>query len=410
MKKKIDENETQKIIIITENQFKMLISEGLICDIFSDEVGAQDYDDILNGVGNRKLKDVSGKIVMMTPNEYYDRCAQIQDTTIEDQREFTIGYKVDSLVRAIEKGNKLSLPFLDYGTMQQEGRHRVGAAEKYGCKEVPVAVFFKNGQEDPYYVGWNGEEERSMGLDSMLGKWSDLKKDDNGSLYIEYNIKDYGELRLFLDLYPPSDDKDDILNFIEYGANRKIGDYNFIEVGEEEFRFSENVPELTRFIIGTINAGVNREDLYRVWDDKEYVDQYLDNGGNDFQTTYYILKSVAQFGMRREITVSDKIIKVYKAVKKMINSLCSYIFLYHNINYFTEYLRRDYRVDIDQFKSIIKVYCDEKFNNVGDAGSGKEFLKKEKVLVTDELPRPPLTGGRYVIPKKLVVDYIKIYR
>jgi len=396
-------------IIITERQFKSLILEQVGCDVFSNDVTAQDYDDILRGEENRYLKNVTGKIIMMTPNEYYDRCAQMQGTSIEDQRKFTIGHKVDSLIRAIEKGNKLALPYLDYSSMQQEGRHRVGAAERYGCKVVPVAVFYKNGQDDPYYNGWNGEGDYSIPISDMFGKWPDLKKDDKGDVYIEFNPDNSNDYRVFLNLYPDFDTKFDLFNYVTRPYSSKLGSDDFMKVFDYDVHISEEIPELNSFIMKTINAGVNREDLYNAWDDKEYVDRYLDNT-NHFHSIYYILKSIATLGMKKEIVVSDNIIKTYEAINKMINTVYTHLYLYHNSQYFSNDIDKSYRVDIDNHNKMIRLYCDGRIQNFDKYKSAKEYLFKEKVKITEDIPKEVQNRGMYVIPKKLVQEYIKIHR
>ena len=233
-------------IIVSESQIRHIITEQRGCDVFDDQTTAKDYDDVLNNVGNRILKDVRGSVVRMTPEEYYDRCAQIQGTTIEDQHRYTRSVKVNDLYKLISNGEKLALPYLDYSSRNQEGRHRVAAAQKFGCKIVDVAVFFNNGQKDPYYVGWD-EEDREYGLSELLGKSEDVLKDQEGNPYVVYNFRDSQQRSLFLELYPEFDGKHELLYVAMSKYPPRLSQSNEFKL-DNEFYVTEEPQELTEYI------------------------------------------------------------------------------------------------------------------------------------------------------------------
>jgi hypothetical protein len=78
----------------------------------------------------------------------------------------------------MEDGVKFDMPYLNYVENEQEGRHRVFAADNLGQKLIPILVL-----DDV-------EEDNSLELSDMMGKWDDLVE-RNGIYYVKFNITDW---------------------------------------------------------------------------------------------------------------------------------------------------------------------------------------------------------------------------
>jgi hypothetical protein len=92
-------------IQLTESQikkiFKVHLREDSSCDIFTNTTRRPDYDDVLNDITPRILKDLTGTIVKMSPDEYFQKCAQLQRTTVEEQYSYIDQRSVDYLIKKI---------------------------------------------------------------------------------------------------------------------------------------------------------------------------------------------------------------------------------------------------------------------------------------------------------------------
>ena len=120
-------------ILINERQHRDLVKKRMSsCNIFSSSTGVPDYDDVLY---NDKGKIV-GEITTMSPDEYFDRCAQLQGTTVDKQYQLIEKPKLNNLADIIKSGEKIDLPFIDYSSGKQEGRHRAYIAKKRGCDSI----------------------------------------------------------------------------------------------------------------------------------------------------------------------------------------------------------------------------------------------------------------------------------
>jgi len=89
-----------------------------------------------------KLKNGSAKVVEMSPKEYLERCAFeiFTNSTLENTVAGTEAYKVNKYADLMENGEKFPIPYLDYATENQEGRHRALAAMMNGVETIPVAI------------------------------------------------------------------------------------------------------------------------------------------------------------------------------------------------------------------------------------------------------------------------------
>ena len=98
--------------------------------------GTSYYDDYLNGEKN------GGHIAEMSPKEYLQRCAyQIFDSaTIESTIAALDEKNVKKYAEQMKSGTKFDMPYLNFMSGQQEGRHRAAAAMQAGIKKIPVLV------------------------------------------------------------------------------------------------------------------------------------------------------------------------------------------------------------------------------------------------------------------------------
>lgn len=98
--------------------------------------GTSYYDDYLNGEKN------GGRIAEMSPKEYLQRCAyQIFDSaTIESTIAALDDKNVKKYAEQMKSGTKFDMPYLNFASGQQEGRHRAAAAMQLGIDKIPVLV------------------------------------------------------------------------------------------------------------------------------------------------------------------------------------------------------------------------------------------------------------------------------
>ena len=179
-------------IILRESQLeKCMLSEARGCDVFTNSTTAQDYDDVLMNLPNKQFRSMSGTIVQMTPREYFERCAQLQGNTVGDQYGILDKTKVKAIADTMSRGHKFDLPYIDYFSKEQEGRHRVLAAELHGCEVVKIGVFSEEGRPDPYTEDWDADRKHT--LESLESKLSDVQVDAEG-VYITY-IHDWDHSR-----------------------------------------------------------------------------------------------------------------------------------------------------------------------------------------------------------------------
>jgi len=140
-----------------------------------------DYDKILFGKNYELPKKYAfwhAKIEFMSKEDYFRECARIQNTSYSDQFRYVVDNKVQLIMERMEDGVKFDMPYLNYVENEQEGRHRVVAADNLGQKLIPILVL-----DDV-------EEDNSLELSDMLGKWDDLVE-RNGIYYVKFNITDW---------------------------------------------------------------------------------------------------------------------------------------------------------------------------------------------------------------------------
>ena len=110
------------------------------------------YDRFLNDKDKKYMEEsrnVTGDIYSMTPYQYYEECADMFNTSVQDLthgREYSRGEDgvrlVDSYKQSMLDGDKFPLCFIDYANKSQEGLHRMYAAgEAFGWStKFPVLI------------------------------------------------------------------------------------------------------------------------------------------------------------------------------------------------------------------------------------------------------------------------------
>lgn len=100
---------------------------------FKESTGVSYYDNFLNSADLHYMethKNRTGKVVMMTPEEYYQECATKVFTTSSDKlkAQRRANDLVDKYAQDMKSGDKFPLPYIDYPNHGQEGLHRMMAA------------------------------------------------------------------------------------------------------------------------------------------------------------------------------------------------------------------------------------------------------------------------------------------
>ena len=112
-------------------------------DLFKMTTTTSYYDNFLNDKDleyMRKSKNRDGKIVMMTPDEYYEESAKLFGTSKENLVNQRSNQYTDQYVQDMLDGAKFPLPYLNYAENTQEGLHRMLAAKRAFGADVKYPV------------------------------------------------------------------------------------------------------------------------------------------------------------------------------------------------------------------------------------------------------------------------------
>lgn len=99
------------------------------------------YDSLLkNGkgveIGNI---EVVANVEYMSPDDYFEQCALLCKSTLENQYRMISERNMQELANVIER-EKLPIGFLNFVMEGQEGRHRALLAKRLGIDSIPVLV------------------------------------------------------------------------------------------------------------------------------------------------------------------------------------------------------------------------------------------------------------------------------
>lgn len=92
-----------------------------------------------------KEKNISFRIVNISPERYIRECADNMETTFNDLIENRQDKSKDDLVYKIKQGDELYIPYIQYGEagFNQEGLHRAIACYELGISTIPVLIVYQ---------------------------------------------------------------------------------------------------------------------------------------------------------------------------------------------------------------------------------------------------------------------------
>lgn len=117
---------------------------------FHCDTGTSEYNDYLNPEDlkyKQQTKNRTGKVVMMSPNEYFEQCSKYGFPTAVSIENIISGRRADTesltwLENRLNSGKKFDLPYLNYADRTQEGLHRMMiVGDRYGWDtKFPVLI------------------------------------------------------------------------------------------------------------------------------------------------------------------------------------------------------------------------------------------------------------------------------
>lgn len=344
------------------------------CDFFINKTNIVDYDDILQDKQNRYKKNITGKILKMTMEQYLKYCSKIQDTTYEEQLSYINRINVNTIKKNMLNGEKYSMPYIDINDKTQEGRHRIVAATELGCTTINVAVFDETDDLSDYKL-----EDTN---------WSDVNQDEKGT-YISVNIKENNIIdKLF---YPYTyNDIDKNTPSLSEGFINNIKYLN-------ELNIKNPSTELISFLKKKIKNGISTIN-------KELIDEYDILNKNNVSDLLYIIDI-----LKGE---SEYYLTLYNYLSKLFFSVITYQVDVNNINHFYEDINNDYDIEFDY--PILKVYV---YANISEFEKNKyknglSYLNKIDTIINSDNNYMDfydfITQGKE-INTKLINLYLKKY-
>jgi hypothetical protein len=147
--------------------------------------GLSFYDDILNADTENPgyqffYKGIQARVEMMSPSEYLRRVREGFNTQVDENLTESSRKKI---MDAVEKGDKIDMPFLRYdnGSFSQEGRNRANLARELGESDIPVLVVTNVKQEDKI-------KKAQEFIDSVSSEKINTPEDLINTLKSEYNL------------------------------------------------------------------------------------------------------------------------------------------------------------------------------------------------------------------------------
>lgn len=318
------------------------------CDFFIDKTNIVDYDDILLDKQNRYKKNITGKIVKMTMEQYLKYCSKIQDTTYEEQLSYINRINVNTIKKNMLNGEKYSMPYIDIDDKTQEGRHRIVAATELGCTLIEVAVFDKT----------NDLSDNNYKLEDT--NWSDVNQDEKGA-YISVNIKENNIIDKLL--YPYTID--------DIGKNTPSLTEGFINNIKYLYELNINNPstELISFLKYKIKNGISTIN-------EELIYEYDILNKNKINDLLYIVDI-----LKRE---SEYYLTLHNYLSKLFYSVITYQVEVNNNNHFYDDINNNY--DIEFNYPILKVYVYENISEFekNNYKNGLSYLKKIDTIIDSD--------------------------
>ena len=91
-------------------------------------------------------KGLRWELVYMRPRDYLTQAAVIHGVPVTRERAMLEPDMVSQYAEAMRAGSRFPIPVLDWASQNQEGRHRVAAAEAIGDQQIPVLIVHKVGR------------------------------------------------------------------------------------------------------------------------------------------------------------------------------------------------------------------------------------------------------------------------
>jgi hypothetical protein len=366
------------------------MSNKALCDIFLDTTGAGDYDLVLRG--EKIHRPLTGYVTHMSPDEYLKRCADMQGTDLDAQVSYIRKHGVYELTNKVKQGTKLDMPWLDYESKNQEGRHRAMVAKGLGCEDMSVAIFLSPGQSDPYK---SGELE---GGDSDVSHYNDIKSDKNGK-YVEYHCfgNDSKELWDFCSLFGKPNGESLISDVIRSAWRGRQYELNPDRVVDfDNFRALEVRQDgaLRDFLKNGLFNNVSKESLYDDWE----IDTPDDLNNVDFDTLWWITIEEAK-GQKQN--------PFFQYFANMIRSVVYQTVYQLNLHcYEKSELVDGFEVVIDRDSAVVKLYFDHIDSGMDSAKEAISYMFKD----TEEgITKYGLTGADDIteVSVKMINQYIE---
>ena len=173
---------------------------------FKESTGVSYYDNFLNSADLHYMethKNRTGKVVMMTPEEYYQECATKVFTTSSDKlkAERLANNLVDKYAQDMKSGDKFPLPYINYPDHGQEGLHRMMAAGNVWGWDTQFPVLIVN-----------TVDTRQEELNRIWRYWNDAV----------YEAEDY--------TYPSNNWEQEFVEEVEYQMEHRLGEHHDVVI------------------------------------------------------------------------------------------------------------------------------------------------------------------------------------
>jgi hypothetical protein len=259
---------------------KQIIKEELNSSygFFKNKTSIPYFDSILsNQLSNlpEKYHDWYGEIKFLSAEEYINECAKLQGTSYQQQFKFILKSKVEDIKENMSNGVKYDMPYLNYVDKEQEGRHRVIAANELNQNKIPVLCLYQD------------VIQNNNNISDMIGKWNDLIK-INDSYYVKFNnynqllsciAKDYDYYYLHA-AFDVVVNKTTPLNFVKRKI-QMLGIQNSFNDGYINDKFIENLSK-NKIPNDTINVLRNAVGLKTIYHNISVLEDCLKFDNNNY--------------------------------------------------------------------------------------------------------------------------------
>ena len=200
---------------------------------FGHKVGKVDINDYM-----RFEKGEDAHLEYMTAKEYMECCSKIFGKSVDYlYNNLPDKSSVDKYAQDMLNGDIFPLPYVNFATNQQEGRHRaLAVAKAYGeDAELPVIVIYPSDPTDAeirkYAEDRWGKNQVEWGFDYCLSKINPERYDELYNTEQEIDIDNDEDFDIEIDDIDDvldNIDEEDFLNFVNTEYNKNYKEYNDI--------------------------------------------------------------------------------------------------------------------------------------------------------------------------------------